>query len=44
MREICQSGSEGGARFYPLSLPLYRAAPLALAELDGATMQGEAWT
>ena len=22
MREIRQSGSEGGARFYPLSLPL----------------------
>jgi hypothetical protein len=23
MREICQSGSEGGARFNPSSLPLY---------------------
>ena len=27
MREICQSGSEGGARFYSLLLPLSRASP-----------------
>jgi hypothetical protein len=26
MREICQSGSEGGARFNPSSLPLYGRA------------------
>ena len=25
MREIRQSGSEGGARFYPLFLPLYES-------------------
>ena len=27
MREICQSGSEGGARFYSLLLPLSNASP-----------------